>query len=890
MKHVLFVITALMAHGYLCAQYTVNGSAIRDNCHCYTLTPNTLTQSGSVWNNIKINLTQSFDFNFDINLGCSDAGADGIVFVLQPISTSVGTTGGGIGYEGVSPAVGVTIDTWQNTPNNDPFYDHIAIQLNGNIDHANAGANIAGPVSAIAGNDNIEDCGVHTLRIKWDAAAKELSAYVDGVLRVSAVKDIVAEVFSGNPLVFWGFTGSTGGASNLQRVCTALSPKFTFSQGQKRCINEPVTFFDSTISFTSLQKRYWDFGDGSAVDSVNLNPVHTYTAAGDYTVTQRVIGADGCEEINTQLVRIGSIPVADFKYGDSCVQNNILFTDMSTATIGTVSEWYWDLDNGSTSTQQEFNTQYPTGGTKNVKLLVKTLEGCVSDTVIKQVYIYSRPVLDFSFADSVCLGTAINFTGTVTSSSDPVQAFVWNFGDNTPVNTINAQYVFQTAGPHNVLFAATSTGNAGCLGVVTKTVFIKRKPVAYFKNDAVCQGSPVLLIDSSYNADGTAVSARWWDLGNGQFSVVQNPTVQYNTSDTIPVKLVVRSGTCVSDTLVKGIVVAPKPVVDIGFTGNGCEGQSLQFTDSSKIKSGAITQWLWLQNGTPISTEKNPVVSFPAGSPILGHAVISDKGCKSDTVFKTFSINSQPKISMLLNDGCKDQPVGFTANANPGTLINSWRWSFGDGSVADTIQPVHQYNAAGTYPVQLFAIDRNGCKSDTLKGSTIVYSTNAAINRHSINASANQPVQLNASGGISYEWTPAEGLSNPFIANPVAVNAEDRKYTVRAYTPFGCDTYDTVLIRVFDGPEIYVPTAFAPNSTAGNGMLTARAVGISRFDYFTVYNRYGEAVFSTADPFKGWDGNYKGRPQVAGVYVWIASGITFRGTTMLRRGTVVLIR
>lgn len=115
-----------------------------------------------MWNNNKIDLTQSFDFNFDVFLGSNDAGADGIVFVLQPISTSVGSTGGGLGYDGITPAVGVTIDTWQNGNDNDPAFDHIAIQLNGNLNH-NVANNIAGPVTAINGNNNIED-GVWYIR------------------------------------------------------------------------------------------------------------------------------------------------------------------------------------------------------------------------------------------------------------------------------------------------------------------------------------------------------------------------------------------------------------------------------------------------------------------------------------------------------------------------------------------------------------------------------------------------------------------------------------------------------------------------------------------------------------------------------------------------------
>ena len=79
----------LVFYDGLLAQYTVNGNAQQVSCNCYDLTQEVINQSGSVWNNNKINLTQSFDFKFDINLGRFDAnGADGMAFVLQPISTN----------------------------------------------------------------------------------------------------------------------------------------------------------------------------------------------------------------------------------------------------------------------------------------------------------------------------------------------------------------------------------------------------------------------------------------------------------------------------------------------------------------------------------------------------------------------------------------------------------------------------------------------------------------------------------------------------------------------------------------------------------------------------------------------------------------------------------
>ncbi|RYF93787.1 MAG: hypothetical protein EOO02_24045, partial [Chitinophagaceae bacterium] len=179
----------------------MNGSAAQENCNCYTLTPDIVAQSGSVWNVNKISLVNSFDYKFDVFLGCeNDAGADGVVFVLQPVSVSVGTTGGGLGYENVTPSIGVAIDTWQNSINSDPSEDHIAIHRNGDINH-NSVNNLAGPVSALANGANIEDCQFHSLRIRWEAVSKKLSAQVDGVDRVEATIDLVKDVFGNDPMV-----------------------------------------------------------------------------------------------------------------------------------------------------------------------------------------------------------------------------------------------------------------------------------------------------------------------------------------------------------------------------------------------------------------------------------------------------------------------------------------------------------------------------------------------------------------------------------------------------------------------------------------------------------------------------------------------------------------
>jgi gliding motility-associated-like protein len=884
-KRVLSVLFFTCFFQQLTAQYSVNGHANQTSCNEYTLTPNAGTQSGSVWNNIKIDLTQSFDFNFEVYLGNNDAGADGIAFVLQPISTSVGTSGGGLGYQGISPAVGVTIDTWSNADNNDPVFDHIAIQLNGDIIHTSAN-NIAGPVQAIAGIDNIEDDRWHAFRITWDATTKRFSAYIDGTLRVTVVKDFVTDVFGGNPMVFWGFTGSTGGASNLQRFRIALRPDFKFLPGQTFCINQPITFVDTTISFTPIAKFYWDFGDGSPLDSVNRSPVHTYPVGGNYPVTLRVIGADGCIAVHQKIVIVGTKPVAGFKTNDNCVAYPITFTDTSTVAVGTINNWYWDLGDGTTAALHTFTKTYAAPGDKLIRHAVKTMQGCVSDTVQVLLHVYSVPTPSFTYTDSVCIGAPMYFSSTSTPNGDPINVWRWSFSDSTGIQlTPNAVHYFTKPGLNNVILAVGANGTTSCLGIITKDVFVVDKPKAWFRNNTICQSAQTLLTDSSYSTDNVPINQWWWQLNGGINGTQNTITTTYNTSGTDTVKLVVHNSKgCASDTLKKVIAINAKPVAKFGISNSLCDGAVINFTDSS----GAVSQWSWIYNYAEWSNQTNTSKIFTAGNQSVGLVIYNPAGCKSDTTYNTFYVNALPNVTMSFKDACKFAPVNFTAVDNSGT-VTQWKWEFGDGAVANTQNATHTYNANGTYKVKLFAAASTGCYDGKLERDITIYGTNAFAGNDTI-AAAGQPVQLHATGGLNYIWSPANLLNDATSATPLATLQSTQTFTLKAFTPEGCESYDDVTVKIYKGPDIYLPNAFTPNGDGLNDIFRGIPVGLQQLDYIKVFNRWGQLIFNTADYRKGWDGNWLGQKQPGGVYVVIAAGTDYTGKAITKKATIMLIR
>jgi gliding motility-associated-like protein len=558
-------------------QYTVNGNASKDNCNCYTLTPNLGTQSGSVWNVNKISLANPFDFNFTVYLGNSDAGADGIAFVLQPISTSVGTAGGGMGFAGVTPSIAVSIDTYQNTSASDPTYDHIAIQRNGDIDHSTSN-NLAGPVQALAGNANIEDGVFHAFRVVWNPTTFTLDAYLDGSLRVSVVNDFISTTFSGDPMVFWGFTGSTGGAMNLQRFCTKNLAHFNLNNPPTAyCDSATVQFNDGALSSSNVLSWHWDFGDGTS--STDQNPVHHYGQPGTYTVKQYIVGNDGCNSDTFNLpINIYPNPVANFSVSDVCLGLSSNFLDQSSISTGNVTSWQWDFGTTPTQTsvQQSPSFTYTSDGSKNVKLIVTSDKGC-KDTITKPVTVNPLPVADFTSSNPTgCSPLCVDYKSTSTVSSGNIQNWNWDFsndisGDKDPKNC----YTNSTNAPISYTTTLIVVSDKGCRDTITKSNYVTVVPMPNASFSASTQlvdltNTNVVFTNASTNATNYS-----WNFGdNTPTNNTTNPSHDFpnTTFGEYTVILTASNAAGCSDTAsIKITVQAPDPVYVIPnvFTPNG---------------------------------------------------------------------------------------------------------------------------------------------------------------------------------------------------------------------------------------------------------------------------------------------------------------------------------
>lgn len=539
------------------AQYILNGSAKKLSCNCYSLTDETTFQSGSVWNSNKINLTNSFDFWFTVNLGCNDAtGADGIVFILQPLSTSVGSSGEGMGFGGVMPSIGIALDTWQNTNLNDPAFDHISIQANGVTNHNN---DLAGPVPASPITDNIEDCQWHRLRISWDASTKWLRAYFDGVMRVEKQIDLITTIFNNDPNVYWGFTGATGGSFNLQRFCTALEPLFvTDNQVDKACKNIPVQFTNNSESFAPIVSYAWTFGDGGT--SNQQNPTHTYTAAGTYAVGLKITGMDGCEKDSTVMVTVGDLPTANFNVFDTCAGFKPRVQLLDT---GIGFNYQWKLDGSTISNNKQVNLPALAAGSYSLQLIVASSFNCgPPDTLTKSITVLPKPIMQVNAPILACKNELVSFDAVQLDNATSIVRYQWNFGDGSQQQSSSVTHNFLAAGPYTVsLFA--DAGN-GCRSDTISKIIEIEAAYAFAGNDTV------IIKNRPTQLNGAGNGSFQWSPGTGLSDVnAADPLVQIAKDSEYTLTVTTAAGCTATDTILLKVFEGPAIYVANAFTPNG---------------------------------------------------------------------------------------------------------------------------------------------------------------------------------------------------------------------------------------------------------------------------------------------------------------------------------
>lgn len=514
-----------------------------------------------------------------------------------------------------------------------------------------------------------------------------------------------------------------------KQVNVRVNPVANFTVGNI-CLPAGTANFTSTstISDGTTLSYLWNFGDGNT--STAANPVHNYAGPGPYTVTLIATSSNGCSDDTIRTItNIFAQPQASFSVDsvESCFGGTVNFSDLSTAANSTVSQWFWDFGDGTTSNQQNPDKQYATAGTYLVKLYILSAAGCVSDTFSMNITVLQLPTVSYSVSSPVCETQPFQLTSTSVPNAGNFTQYTWTVA-GSPVGGNNSTISFTPATAGNYAVTLSVLTNKGCTNQASGSVTVNPRPVAAFNLPNVCLPAGNASFTNTSTISGGSITGYLWNFGNGQTSTSATGTTTYTSTGPFTVTLTVTSDMGCSDDSVRILnTVYAQPQAAFNAPAEVCLGNSASFTDQSTAPNSSVTSWAWNFGDGTTSTLQNPVKTYAtAGTYTVTLNITSAIGCPSTTATRTIVVNPLPTpVFNTSLPACATRDITFTdaSLANAGNLVK-WTWDFGDGTnaVLTNGNPfIHNYAAAGTYNVTLQVETNKGCTSAVLSKPVTIH-------------------------------------------------------------------------------------------------------------------------------------------------------------------------
>jgi PKD repeat protein len=593
---------------------------------------------------------------------------------------------------------------------------------------------------------------------------------------------------------------------------------------------------------------------------INIHRKDIHLRIADCTPLKAVLKPDYsyCDDFtatffNNQANPAGAMYI--WKYGDGTK------ADTSMDAVGTVQHQFADT------------------GTYKVQLIVILAGQCYdSTTTLAKVYPGFYP--GFTVTGS-CILNALQFNDTTSTRYGAVNNWRWNFADETTqadTSLIKApSWKYGTIGIKRVQLIVQS--DKGCMDTVYKDVEVKDKPVIGlpFRDTLICSNLP-LQDTLQLHATGFGVFT-WSPLTRIVAQNTADPFVFPTNTTTYYVQL--NENGCINTDSVR-VRVVDHVTLDAGPDTTIC------LTDPVTLRpAGDGLSFTW----SPAATLNNPNIKNPVATPTgtTLYTVIARIGKCS--VQDMVNIKTVPYPGA---DAGNNQTVCYrdTAQLNATIAGSSFTWTPTYAlSDPNSLSPMAWPLRTTVYVLR--AYDTLGCPKPGL--DTVIVTVRPPVLAFAGNDTAvvvNQPVKLTATGAELFLWSPPDFLDDVTLQSPTAIFFSNGIYTyaVKAYTPENCFGIDTINVKVFStAPDIFVPNAFTPGKTR-NGVLRPITPGISKLDYFRIYNRWGQLVFASSEASRGWDGRFAGKYQDQGTFVWVVQGRDFTGKVITKKGTVILIR
>jgi gliding motility-associated-like protein len=712
---------------------------------------------------------------------------------------------------------------------------------------------------------------------------------------------------------------------------------------------DPLTIqFNGTGA--GLANPWWDFGDGATATG-QFNPTHTYAGYGNYTV-KFAATVNGCKDTVTQMIsvhisttnliltpdtticyntpkQLRTQPLLGFCWSPTTWLNDPTSPNPVTSTPGKMTYYLTaqvpganlitngDFSNGNTGFISTYRYNNPnsiegeyTVGT-NPKTWNNFFGNCVDHTTgngnmllvngapTPNEVVWSQTVNNIMpNTDYALIAWVQNLNVSGATSNPPTLEFtingnrllnvlqpgytscvwdryytVWNSGASTTANIVLTDLSSIRAGND---FALDDLSFSPISLQRDSVIISVDTPVVMARTDTtVCINAQVQL-----SATGAATWA-WTPVIGLSGATISNPVATVTSNTAYIVAGTTTNGCTAKDTV--NINIHPVPTVITDHDLEACPNTAVQLSANSTMSSWSWTPALYVSD----ATIANPMAAPPH---TLTYSVqVKDQyNCAySDTVQVTLY---DPRFTLQgLNRAiCKGSSIGLHVTGGD-TYLWSPAGSLSDASVAN---PVATPDTSTTY--QVYAKE-NTCGYDTTMQIRVNVNPTpivTASKENDVNCVVHT-TRLHASGtpGTSYLWAPVTGLDHPNLPDPVSGPDSTTTYFVTGTNQYGCYAIDSVTVYAeAEGKVTFmVPNAFTPNGDSRNDCFGVKSWGGATIEEFTIFNRWGQRVFSSKNATACWDGRYKGEPQPAGGYVYVIKAKTFCGN-IKRTGTLVLVR
>lgn len=635
----------------------------------------------------------------------------------------------------------------------------------------------------------------------------------------------------------------------------------------------------------------WDFGDSTTRKSPSLQVGHKFHKLGTQSIMVVPYDSYGCAgTAATFPIDIIGV-IASYSFNEDCTNRQRL--SFANTSLGNVTSFLWDFGDGlQNNTDNNPIHIFLPNSSFNIKLKVDdAVTGC-SDTIEKKLY--TTP----SFFTNRDTGLCRN-EGTIYRTRN----------DNANVNTRYTYFVGgEKIGPatggalsfypkqHGLFsdYVIIDNGPGFCADTVhlDHQILVRGPALDFDINPSICTYDSTVIVNNSkpFVVSDSIVSFTW-KADDSLFSrAYQPPDYKFLNTGNHKVILYASDINGCQDSLAKSVAVNAIPFLRV-------------IPEADTLCAGTVDTLIAFHNA-PITWSSSQTINCVT----------------CDSLFVTPTTNAYYAVEAVTPAGCYSRDTidirvysGFNATAlNPASSICP-----GD-TVSLRLQPdsmkVQWFTSAGTYsaagydPVvspaattQFKAVltDIAGCFSDSTffdvnvkppayvnagNDTTVTYYTNFALH----------PSYSN--NIVSYEWTPQGDLNCVFCPDPAGRALKSYNYSIRVVSDSGCVAAGNVNVFIeCNDAGLLLPNAFTPNSDHLNDKFYPVGRGIAIIKSFTVFNRNGQVVFTRKnflpnDKNSGWDGRIKGEPAPMSVYVYTVEAVCDQGQSLIRKGTVTLIR